>query len=142
VNDQPHVTDQLLAADQLLDAVRRLSEAFATRDATAALACFVQTDDISYVGSEQGERARGREAVASLFASLFARPEAYSWRVTDFIVHDCVTYAYVSVEADGLAITDGGDREAFPYRLSGLLEPSADCWAWRACQASVPEPPQ
>jgi hypothetical protein len=128
--------------DHLLAAVRRLSDAFASRDATAAIACFVPADDISYAGSEQGERAQGRDAVASLFGSLFARAEAYSWRVTDLIAHDFATHAYVSAEAEGMAVTDGGDHDAFPYRLCGLLEPDGDGWAWRACHASVPEPPQ
>lgn len=128
--------------DHLLAAVRRLSDAFATRNATAALACFVPADDISYVGSEQGERAQGRKAVASLFVSLFARTEAYSWHVTEIIAHDLHTHAYITVEAEGLAIGDGGDRDVFAYRLGGLLEPDGDRWAWRACVASVPEQPQ
>jgi hypothetical protein len=126
--------------DQLLASVRRLSDAFATRDVTAALACFVAADDISYVGSEQGERAQGREAVAGLFGSLFARAETYSWQAGELIAHHGAGYAYVTVEAEGLAISDGGDREVFPYRLCGLLEPTGDRWAWRACHASVPEP--
>ena len=125
--------------DQLLGAVQRLSDAFAIRSAAATLACFVPVDDISYVGSEQDERAHGREAVASLLASLFGRAEAYSWRVTALIAHQCANYAYVTVEAEGMAIGDDGELDVFPYRLSGLLEPSGDCWAWRACHASVPE---
>jgi hypothetical protein len=128
--------------EDLFAAVRRLSDAFATRDAQAALACFVPANDISYVGSEQGERAHGRRAVAALFASLFARAEAYSWQATELVCHRRADYAYVTVEADGLAVADAGDRDVFPYRLCGLLEPRSDGWAWRACQASVPEPPQ
>jgi hypothetical protein len=126
--------------DQLLASVRRLSDAFAARDVTAALACFVTADDISYVGSEQGERAQGREAVAGLFGSLFARAETYSWQVREFVAHHGTGCAYLMVEAEGLAVGDCGDREEFPYRLCGLLEPSGGGWAWRACHASVPEP--
>ena len=127
--------------DHLLTAVRRLSDAFATRDLAAALDCFVPSDDISYVGSEQGERAHGRAAVAALFASLFTRSEAYSWQATELVSYRCVQGVFVMVEAEGLATGGDGEREAFAYRLCGLLEWCGDDWAWRACNASVPEPP-
>jgi ketosteroid isomerase-like protein len=122
----------------LVAAAHRLSAAFAARDVEAALACFVPDDDIGYTGSERAETATGRAAVGALLAAVFARDEAYSWRVTDMVVHASGKSAYLFAEADGLARTDAGETVPFPYRISGLLEPVAGRWLWRHCQGAEP----
>jgi uncharacterized protein (TIGR02246 family) len=119
-------------------AVERLSVAFAARDAPAALACFVTDDGISYVGSEKGENAAGREAVQALFGTLFARDEAYSWQVTRALVREYDDCAYLFAEADGVVHTDAGATVAFPYRLSGVLEERDGRWRWRHCHGCEP----
>ena len=121
-----------------LDAVRELSEAFAARDLTAALACFAPGDDIGYAGSERTEAASGREALTALLGEVFGRPEAYSWSATGTVVHQGGGSAYVFAEAEGLVRADVGGTEAFPYRVSGLVERVADRWLWRHCQGAEP----
>jgi ketosteroid isomerase-like protein len=122
----------------VLAAVAELSAAFAARDVTAALACFVAGDDIAYVGSEHAESASGRAALEALFKDVFSRDEAYSWQVTTASVREYGDCAYVIAEADAFAHTDAGETVAFAYRISGLLEPGTDGWRWRHCHGCEP----
>ena len=119
-------------------AAERLSAAFAARDVHAALACFVAEDDIGYVGSEEGENAVGRAAVEELLNQLFARDEAYSWRVTNAQVLAYGDTAYLFAEADGTVHADAGGTERFPYRICGVLERVGDRWQWRHCHGCEP----
>ena len=131
----------MTAADpaELLRAASMLADAFRRRDLKAALACFVTDDDISYVGSEPGERADGAAAVTALLTELFARPEAYSWDVhTASAVHAAAGIAYLTCEAVGHVHTDAGQHETYPYRLSGLLQHTESGWLWRACHGCEP----
>lgn len=122
----------------ILDPVDGLSAAFGARDLTAALDWFVPDDDISYIGSEDGERADGRQAVTQLLGTLFARPAAYSWTVRHSTVHRHDDVAFVLVEAAGRERREDG-VDTFPYRVSGLIEQGAGGrWLWRACQGSEP----
>ena len=127
-----------MTARDLVAAVDRLAAAFGARDVARALACFVPDADITYVGSEAGERAEGRAAVEALFRDLFARDEAYTWRARDVSVHRYGSVAFVVAEADGSVVRDSGEREEFAYRLSGLLETVGGEWRWRACIGSEP----
>lgn len=122
----------------LAAAVDRLGAAFGARDVAAALACFVPDADITYVGSEAGERAEGRAAVEALLADLFARDEAYSWRAREVSVHRYGPVAFLIAETDATVVTDAGGREQFAYRLSGLLQLVDGEWRWRACMGSEP----
>jgi ketosteroid isomerase-like protein len=119
-------------------AVDDLSAAFAARDVAAALACFVAGDDIGYVGSEHTESATGRAALGALFAAVFSRGEAYSWQATAASVREYGDCAYLIAEAHGLARTDADEIIAFPYRISGLLEPIDGRWRWRHCHGCEP----
>jgi ketosteroid isomerase-like protein len=122
----------------VVTAAHQLSAAFAARDVEAALACFVPDGDIGYAGSERAENATGRAAVVALLAAVFARDEAYSWRVTDALVRTYGGSAYLFAEADGVARTDAGEAVPFPYRISGVLELVAGRWLWRHCQGGEP----
>ena len=131
----------MIAADTragIVAAAHDLSAAFAARDLGAALDCFVAGEDIGYVGSEHGESASGRAAVTRLLATVFARDEAYSWRVTTAIVREYGEFGYLFAEADGLARTDGGELTPFPYRISGLMQRVGGRWRWRQCHGCEP----
>jgi hypothetical protein len=122
----------------LAASVDRLGAAFAARDVDAALGCFVPDDHIAYVGSEAGERAEGRAGVTALFAALFARPEAYTWRAREVCARRYDGAVFLLAEADGVAMSDSGEREAFGYRVSGVVELVNGVWRWRVCQGSEP----
>ena len=120
-------------------AAERLGAAFAARDVAAALACFVTDDDIGYAGSERAENAAGRAAVEALLTRVFARNEAYSWRITAASVREYADCAYLFAEADGLVHADAGDTVSFPYRISGVLESDSGRWRWRHCHGAEPQ---
>jgi ketosteroid isomerase-like protein len=126
---------------EVLRAASMLAEAFRRRDLQAALNCFVADGNISYVGSEPGERADGTGALTALLTALFNRPEAYSWNVHTATIHAADSFAYVSCEATGHLHPDAGHHQSFPYRLSGLLQQTDSGWKWRACHACEPCPP-
>ena len=111
---------------------------FAARDVERCLACYVRDDDISYVGSEAGEIAHGRRAVRRLLTDLFRRPEAYSWDPTSHAVHPVGKVIHLTAEATGHATSDDGSHEDFPYRLTGLLQPTSSGWKWRVCVGAEP----
>jgi uncharacterized protein (TIGR02246 family) len=125
--------------NDVVEVVDRLGRAFLSRDVEGALACFVPDDDITYVGSEAGECATGRDAVRALLTGLFARPAAYTWQATSVTVHSLAGGAFVIAEADGAEHTDDGKVEPFPYRITGLLSRrGSGAWLWRAVQGSEP----
>jgi ketosteroid isomerase-like protein len=126
--------------EEVLAAADRLSGAFAARSLPDAMACFAPDESIVYVGSEAGEEARGRGAVAALLRGVFARPEAYSWRVCNAIVYLHGDVAMLYADAVGHMVTDRGHEQAFSYRLSGLLEHSRSGWLWRLCHGCEPCP--
>lgn len=119
-------------------AVAALSAAFAARDVDRTLSCFTGDSDISYVGSEAGEAAHGRQEVRGLLVALFSRPEAYSWQATRVTVHAAGDVLHVVADAAGRAVHDDGDAQTFTYRLTGLLQPDGDAWRWRVCAGTEP----
>ncbi|WP_330186299.1 nuclear transport factor 2 family protein [Dactylosporangium sp. AC04546] len=122
-----------------VEMVDRLGAAFLAQDVEAVLACFVPDDDITYVGSESGESATGRDGVRALLTKLFERPEAYSWQATAATIHALPGAAFVIAEADGTAHASDGTVERFPYRVTGLLSRrSSGAWLWRAVQGAEP----
>jgi len=126
-------------AAEVLAAADALSKAFESRDLTAALGCFADDDELAYFGSEPGEKAIGRPAVAALLSAIFGRPAAYSWRLTEPVVWTRGDVAGLCSEAVGRARSVGGSEE-FAYRLTGSLERINDSWRWRICHGSEPTP--
>lgn len=124
-----------------MHAVSALSAAFAARDVERCLACYTSDDDISYVGSEAGESAHGREAVRRLLTELFRRPEAYTWDPTSLVKHPVGDVIHVTADATGHATRDDGGRDDYPYRLTGLLQPTDSGWKWRVCAGAEPTIP-
>jgi hypothetical protein len=120
-----------------IQAVWDLSDAFATRDLDAALACFVPDDEIGYAGSEDGETATDRAALTELLSVLFKRDETLSWEAATVTVHQYGTTAYLFADALGAALPDEG---SFAYRGSGLLEIINGRWLWRHCHGYRPAP--
>ena len=121
-----------------LQAVSALSAGFAARNVDCCLGCYVRDDDISYVGSEAGELAHGRQAVRRLLTHLFRRPDAYSWDPTQLVAHPVGGVVHLTAEATGHATSDDGTREDFPYRLTGILQPTSSGWKWRVCVGTEP----
>ena len=117
-------------------ALIRLNGLLGRRD-MALLDEFSPAPDTLLVGSEAGERARGRQELELLLARLFARPEtiAFSWREVDVSVRGDVAWLH----AEGHLVTKGEDGQETgrtPYRLAGVLEPHGTRWQWRLFQGT------
>jgi hypothetical protein len=130
-----------MTPQQAAAVVDGLGAAFATGDVDTVLARFVPDDDVIYAGSEAGEVAVGTVALRLLLEDLFARDERYSWRSDE--VHVAAGSAGFAVLADATLFVDPvaeGERERFPYRVSGVLEAHGGDWRWRVCQGAEPAP--
>jgi hypothetical protein len=102
------------------EALDTLSRAFAAQDLDAALACFVDNDDVMYSGSEAGEVAAGQDELRALLTDLFNREVTYSWNTTK--VWSCCRGDLELVAADAVGHARGaGEDEDFAYRLTGVL---------------------
>jgi SnoaL-like domain len=133
---------------EIVAAIDRLGDAFATGDPDVVLAEFVRDNDVLYAGSEPGELAVGRSALRRLLTNLFERDERYRWRCGNthvvpttqgvFVVADA-TLTVHRVDEDGPAST--ADDGPLPYRITGLLENPQEAWRWRCCHGSEPTTP-
>src|SRR5208337_260603 len=102
---------------QLEVVIDRLLTAIAQRDLSATLACFSSGQNVAVVGSEAGERARGREAVTAFFAQAYAKPGAYRFVLPtrELTMHGDTAW----IVADG-SVTDPSETESKPYRLTAV----------------------
>src|SRR4051794_14812013 len=76
-------------------ALIRLNDLFGRRD-LAIVDEFSASPDTLLIGSDAGERFRGRGELEAFFASLFARPEtfSFSWREVDVAVRGEVAWVH------------------------------------------------
>jgi SnoaL-like domain len=134
-----------IATPDVLDALEDLTLAFALRDAGLLLdRC---ADDITYVGSEDGEQASGRAEVGVLLAHVLDRAERYAFQWAPPLVGVEGDLAWLHAHGIGTVLLDeppsaGGsvDRtvETFPYRLSGVLRRGRTGWRWVLIHGAEP----
>jgi ketosteroid isomerase-like protein len=114
----------------------RLNELLAKRDMTVVNE-FVDADDTLLIGSEVGEKARGRVAIEAHFRDLFKRPEtiSFSWREVQVSVRGTTAWLY----AAGQVVQHGPNGEQRePYILTGVLELHGGVWQWRMFHGAQP----
>lgn len=87
-------------------------------------------DDALLVGSETGERAERRKAIALLFAGLMAKPRTVRWAWDRLDVATEGDVAWIFADGNALPGEDGGEC-VVPYRLSGVRRRRGDTWRWR-----------
>lgn len=121
------------------DAVAALSDAFAARDVDAVLACFAP-GEVLYAGSEAGEWAIGRPALAALLDEVLGRDEAYAFAPVMPRGVRRGGLLHVLCDATGTATGRSGESETFAYRLTGVLEQHGERWLWRSLSGSEPTP--
>lgn len=116
-------------------ALIRLNGLLARRD-MAILEEFSPAADTLLVGSDTGERARGRGELEAFFTELFARPQtlSFAWREVEVSVRGDV--AWLHAEGNLVLREEGGQESRVPYRLAGVLEPHGNRWQWRMFQGS------
>jgi ketosteroid isomerase-like protein len=124
--------------DRVTSAITALSNAFRGRDLDAALACFADDLDATYVGSEQGELAIGPDELRELLARVFARDEAYSWTTNSVWAWERGELWMVVARLAGTVHRDAGGTEHFPYVLSGVVRVENDQGRWLLCHGAEP----
>jgi ketosteroid isomerase-like protein len=137
------------SVSEVLDALEDLTRAFAQRDARLLLdRC---ADDVTYIGSEDGEQASGRAEVGALLARVLDRPERYTFEWALPLVGVEGDVAWLHAQAAGTVHADeppadggcvGGTAETFAYRLSGVLRrgDGGRGWRWVLIHGAEPTP--
>lgn len=115
-----------------------LSAAFGARDAGGLLTLFSEDRQVTYAGSENGERATGRRALAGLFTELLARDQTYTFDFPHPSWLDIGHAVGVLADGTGTATSRDGTVETFPYRLCGVLIPASTGWRWLLLSGSEP----
>jgi ketosteroid isomerase-like protein len=128
---------------EVLDALDELTRAFVQRDPRPLLdRC---ADDVTYVGSEDGEQASGRAEVGALLAGVLDRPERYAFEWSAPLVGVEGDLAWLHAQGTGTVLADeqpadGGPAETFAYRLSGVLRRGSTGWRWVLIHGAEPTP--
>ena len=127
-----------MTPSQIVDAaLRRFAEHVSHRDVEAVVALF--HDDGVLFGSEAREWAVGSTAIRLLLASLFARPQTYSWADWEPLITGSAGDVIWFVSPATLLERVDGVETGFPYRLSGVLQPVDDqSWLLRQLNGSEP----
>lgn len=121
--------------ERVLESFKALEDALERGDVPAVLACC--THDVTFIGSGDGEEARGRGALDALLISLAGRASGaefcISWEEIDVQIHGQLA----SVTAFGTADLKSAARTSTTrYRLTGLLQLERDRWLWRVHHGS------
>jgi len=118
--------------------IDRFSALLTARD--TAIVDEIWSPGFRLVGSEPGETADSREALAHLFGKLFARPVRYGFDFATFAVDGNGDTAWLFAEGD-LTATGADTTDRFPYRLTAVFVRSGDDWRWRLFSGSEPAKP-
>jgi uncharacterized protein (TIGR02246 family) len=90
-----------------------------------------------FIGSEPGEMARGRDAIAALFVSILASPASvqFDWSTIETARSGDTAWFF----ADGAVVIDSAaGRTRRPYGLTGVLVKGRKGWRWRLFHGSEP----
>lgn len=92
-----------------------------------------------FLGSEAGELAHGREAIAALLAELFKAPYTlqFDWKSVEAARSGDT--AWFLAAGDAVISSSQGDKRR-PYSLTGVLVESKRGWRWRLFHGSEPFP--
>jgi uncharacterized protein (TIGR02246 family) len=119
------------------NALAALDDAFARRDLDAAVE--LCAEDVLFIGSGDGEEARGRDAIIPMFTALAPNLEGLEFsRSSESIdVEFLGDVALLFATGPARLVTASRDLE-FRYRLTGVLVRDGDRWLWRVFHGSEP----
>jgi len=118
-----------------------LSTAFETKDTEGLLQLFSATAGVTYAGSERGEKATGPSELRRLLSALLARPQTYSFEFPDVTFSEHSGLVWLLADGDCTETGEGGQRDTFGYRLTGVLAREAARWRWLVLVGSEPTAP-
>ncbi len=118
------------------DALARLGSKLHHRDQTIVDE-FSDAVDVTLVGSEAGESARGKPAIAEFFRAAFGWPVRICWEWSGIDVCRQADILWFFAEGAAVITADTGENRK-PYRLSGILALEDGVWRWRMFHGSEP----
>jgi len=121
-----------------LTALADLSNTFFDQDVDRLLGLFSKRPEVTYAGSELGERATGPADLAALLTEVVGRDEAYAFDLTDVRIAEVGDALSVLAEGTGTAHAAGRELVTFGYRLTGVLV--SERGRWVGCCWSVAKP--
>lgn len=124
----PDEQDVLAAFDALYAALAE------RRDAAEIAAPFAEDEDVTLWGSDEPERAVGRDAIGALLEPIVAAPTPTRFEWDERRVHVEGDAAWV--HARGRASARGG---TIPYRVTTILVRRDGRWRWHAHSGSSPD---
>lgn len=118
-----------------------LSAAFATRDPERLLGLFSATADVTYAGSERGERATGPTELRRMLSDLLARPQTYTFDFPAVTFSEHSGLVWLLADGDCTETSADGVTDTFAYRLTGVLARETGRWRWLVLVGSEPTEP-
>jgi hypothetical protein len=115
---------------EILDLVRRLSDAISDGDPARVVAEFATTDAVVMFGSEQEEIAYGLQALTALWQRVLSRGHRYAWEWSDQRIARMGDVAWLSATATvALEQEAGSSKREIPYRLTLVVVREGARWA-------------
>ena len=111
------------------------ASAYCKKDIDALMSVFVDSDEISLIGTGEDELCSGREAIRQVFLRNFndATAQQFEWHWSDIIISgDC---AVVSISLC-IYIETQGERLNIPIRWTVALKKIGGLWLWLHRHAS------
>lgn len=125
---------------EVRSALAQWNERASHADLDGFMALFDDTSEDLLVGSAPDEVFRGKHAVRTWLASLFAH-NRFSWDLSRAHIDSNGTTAWVFVDGSMTVTSDKGETRTMPYRFSGVLVKRGRVWKWRLFHGSAPEQP-
>ncbi|SRR5258706_506640 len=119
--------------------LNKLNQGFASRNVEMVLGLFAPDPDVVFIASEADEVASGPTQLKALVEELLSRPEVYSWDWQHILVSAAGSVAWIVAPSSLINVrSSDGQRESFPYRLTGILERRGEDWMWVHFHGSEP----
>jgi ketosteroid isomerase-like protein len=125
-------------ASEIQDILNTFGEAFVNRNKDRVLSLFAADADVTFWGSETIEEAIGRERLSMLLDTLFARDKVYAFEWQQPLISSAGPVAWMMSDVIMRSVSDDGQEDSFPYRLSGVFEMRGDRWYWMQFHGSEP----
>jgi hypothetical protein len=127
---------EIAYAAEITALLDRLSARMRARD-PAIIELFADDDTTLLVGSEPDEIARGRAAIGTLFATIFASTSAVHWEWTTVDATGVADLAWFF--AEGSVVIAGAEETVWrAYRLGGVLIRHGGAWRFAQFHGSEP----
>lgn len=126
------MTDQT----DVMETLETYARTYCAKDLDGLMAVFVDSEDISLIGTGADELCSGRAAVAAVFQRNFdeATATAFEWTWTDIAIHGPAAAVAASLN---IHLMLDGEKLVVPVRWTVSLVMTTDGWKWIHRHASA-----